>query len=97
MQIELFLVLRSLDAKKSQAQRNRQNQVDDQTLFSAHLGAVDGHRHREAGANQDRRIGRSHPDVERVASGNKGGVVPVAIDQVCHEHAAEEHEFGQQE
>ena len=75
-------VLDSLDAKKDQAQRDGQQQIDDQALLSAHFGAVDTHRHRQAGANQHRGIDRAQRDVERVAASDKRGVVPVAVDQV---------------
>ena len=47
--------------------------------------------------NQHRRIGSAETDAQRIAAGHKGVVIPVAIEQVGHEQAAEEHDFGQQE
>ncbi len=62
-----------------------------------HLGRPDAQRHEEAGGDQDRRIGCAQRNAQLVRRRDEGVVVPVAVEQVGEEQAAEEHDFGQQE
>ena len=68
----------------------------EQPFAIADLRRIDAHGHGEAGEDQDRRIGGSEADAQRIAAGHEGVVIPVAIEQVGHEQAAEEHDFRQQ-
>ncbi len=61
------------------------------------LGCVDAHGHGEAGNNQQCRVQRSRPNMQGMAASHERRVIPVAIDEVGAEHAAEEHDLRQQE
>ena len=95
--LPLFVVFDRLDAKERQAEDVGQHQHQHQQLALAHLSRPHANRHAETRGNEDDRVGRPERDAELVRSRHERVVVPVAVQQVREEHAAEEHDFGQEE
>ena len=78
-----------LDAKEREAENKRQHQAQHQTAFAARFGAPYTHSHGEAGRDEDRGIRRAPADVQLVRAHHERGIVPVAVNQVGGEEAAE--------
>ena len=55
------------------------------------------HRHRQTTADQDGRIERAQPQIRFQTRRSESVRVPLAVNEVRHEHPAEEHKFREQE
>src|ERR1700751_617007 len=95
--VKLLLVLDSFDSQECQAKNDRQNEIDDNRLLLSHLRAANGHRNGQAGTDQNRRVDGSEPEIDAGAGSREISEVPVAIHEIGAEHAAEEHDFGDQD
>ena len=95
--VDLLLVLDGLDAKEGEAEDEGDDETQNERALLAHLGGPDAHGHGEAGSDEDGGVGCAPEDIQLVRCLDEGRVVPVAIDEVGGEQAAEEHDFGEQE
>src|SRR5450755_4113113 len=93
----LVIPLESLNPKECQSKYHRQKQKNYKKFASAHLRGANPKRHRQATADEDGCIDRAQPEIDTTAAKSELVVIPVAIDQVRAEHAAEEHNFGAKE
>ena len=94
--LELLGVLEILDDKERRAEQDRENQVDDLADPRSRLRRADREHHRERAADQDGRVEAAHAHIQMVAGRRPRIRVPVAVQDVGHEQAAEEHDFGDQ-
>src|ERR1700758_4248527 len=76
---EFLVVLDAFDAKKGEAEDDRQDEVNDDGLLLADLRATHGHRHGQARTDQDSRVDRSEAQVDARTRRGKVSEVPVAI------------------
>src|ERR1700756_4235066 len=89
---------RELDKQKGCAKQHCQYQKHDyRRLALAGLSRIDCQSHRQAAADQHSRIGSSESHVQEMTALNERFQMQRAIDDVRHENAAEEHDFGGQE
>src|ERR1700732_3523830 len=87
-----------LDKQKGRAKQHRQYQKrDNRRLALARLRRVNRQRHRQAAADQHSRVGGSEGHIKEMAALNERFQMQSAMDDVRHENAAEEHDFGGQE
>src|ERR1700761_9514182 len=93
----LVVVFDGLDAEEDEPQQNGGCKRQHETTAVAHLRTVDAHGHCEARDDEDRRVRGAQPDAQRVRCRHEGVVMPVAVKQINHKQAAEEHDLGQQE
>src|SRR5262245_21883970 len=94
MELVLVLVLEELDDEERQSEHHGAKEVPDRSLLRSGLRRADGHGHRETAADEHYRVEAAEPDVELEAAFRPGMRVPDAINQVCRQEPAEEHDFG---
>src|ERR1700738_3687823 len=95
--LELLRILNILDSKEGQPEDRGQDQEYYQQAPLPDFGSPHAQRHEEPGADQENRIDRAELDAELVRGGDKGFVVPVPVQKISEEEAAEEHDLRQQE
>ena len=94
MVVVFIVIFNGLDSQERGAQNHRQDQTHDRRPALANLRAVDSHGHRETAHDQDSRIDGAELDVQVVAGANECRRILAAIERVSQEHAAEEHDLG---
>jgi hypothetical protein len=90
-------VLDRLDPQEGPAEEHRQDEEPDQELLLPDGGAMDGHRHRQAAADQDRGIDRAEREVHVQARVRETARVLPAVDRVREEEAAEKEDLRHEE
>ncbi len=87
---DLVAVLEVLHPEEDAAEEDGREQEPDDPALLPDRREVDGHRHGEAGADQDERVGEADLPAEVVAARGEGRRVHGAVDRVRREEPAEE-------
>src|SRR5580692_10362001 len=97
MHLELFVPFEGLDAEERHAQEQGPNQPENDAAALAELRGPHRHHHGEAAAQKHNGVGRADVDIEAATGDREDIGILGAVYAVRQKHAAEEHDFGDEE
>ena len=93
---EVFVIFKSLDRQKCEAQKNGRQHQRRNDFFPVFLRRLNRQRHGQAARQQNRRIERAVKNIGVPAAGGKGAEIKMAINDVGQKQSAKKQNFGRE-
>src|ERR1017187_6035756 len=94
---KLLVPLVGLHAEEDAAEQESENQENHDRLLLPELAGAHGHDHGETGEQEHAGVERADDLIQAAGGDRKHARGPTAVDGIDREHAAEAHDFGDQE